>query len=184
MPYTQEELDSGNVEFYTNFRSKLRGKYLDKITKSAEQNFRDENNVLYSFEDILTGDGIEDVNLDSPTALHKGTLTKEQRAKQSVVSNNEVPLYTRTTLLENVVDRSFTELKTITFADELPTGIQNGDLLSSLDPNDTRKYLVQNNQRRLFPDLSTVFASGFDITRFKAIDISTIEQIPEGEMVD
>ena len=64
MPYTQEELDSGNVEFYTNFRSELRGKYLDKITKSAEQNFRDENNVLYSYEDILTGDGIEDVNLD------------------------------------------------------------------------------------------------------------------------
>ena len=45
-------------------------------------------------------------------------------------------------------------------------------------------HKVQNNQRRLFPDLSTVFASGFDITRFKAIDISTIEQIPEGEMVD
>jgi len=184
MPYTQEELDSGDVEFYTNFRSELRGKYLDKISKSANQNFRDENNVLYSFEDILTGNGIEDVNLDDGGALHKGTLTKEQRLKQSVVSNNEVPLYTRTSLLENVVDRSFSELKTITFADELPPGIENEDLLSSLDASDSRKYLVQNNQRRLFPDLSTILASGHDFSKFKAIALSIIKQIPEGEMVD
>tara|TARA_R110000765_G_scaffold196265_8_gene301933 strand:- start:543 stop:1097 length:555 start_codon:yes stop_codon:yes gene_type:complete len=184
MPYTKEELDSGDIEFYANFRSELRGKYLAKIKKSAEQNFRDENNVLFSFEDILTGDGIENVNLDDPTALHKGTLTKEQRLKQSVVSNNEVPIYTRTPLLENVVDRSFNELKTVTFAEELPEGIENEDLLSSLDASDSRKWLVQNNQRRLFPDLSTIFASGYDFSKFKAIALNIIKQIPEGEMVD
>tara|TARA_B100000287_G_scaffold419372_1_gene457501 strand:+ start:2384 stop:2938 length:555 start_codon:yes stop_codon:yes gene_type:complete len=184
MPYTQEELDSGNVEFYTNFRGKLRGEYLERVQRSAEQNFRDENNTLYSFEDILTGDGVESVNIDEPSSIYKGVLTEQQRTQQSSKSKKEVDLYTQDVLLDRVVDRGFTELKEILFAEELPAGIENGDLLSSNNPDDPQKYLVDNNQRRLFPDLSTIFASGFDFSRFKTVDISIIKQIPEGEMVD
>jgi len=184
MPYTQEELDSGNVEFYTNFRGKLRGEYLERVQNFAEQNFRDENNVLYSFEDILTGDGIEGVEIDPPSSLYKGILTKEQQLKQSSISKTEVDLYTQDVLLDKIVDRGFTELKDIIFAEELPSGIENGDLLSSSDPDDTKKYLIENNQRRLFPDLSSIFASGYDFSRFKTVDIKTIKKIPEGEMVD
>ena len=79
---------------------------------------------------------------------------------------------------------SATTTKTITFAEELPEGIENEDLLSSLDASDSRKWLVQNNQRRLFPDLSTIFASGYDFSKFKAIALNIIKKIPEGEMVD
>ena len=86
MPYTQEELDSGNVEFYTNFRGKLRGEYLERVQRSAEQNFRDENNTLYSFEDILTGDGVESVSLKTTDNKDK-TFSLSSFAARTTISS-------------------------------------------------------------------------------------------------
>ena len=184
MPYTKTELESGNVEFYDKFVNKLRTTYLNRLAGHATSSFRDKFNVLYSYEDINTGDGIEDVNIDIPTSLYNGLMTKEQQKEQSVTSENEVPLYTQEILLDKVISRGFSELKKVTFADELPTGIVNGDLLSTTDPNDSRKWLVDNNQRRRFADLSTLFAGEFDFSKFKVYDIKIIKQIPEGDLVD
>ena len=50
MPYTKEELK--NVDFYTDFVDDLRNKYLTELSSSAQINFRDDNNVLLSYEDI------------------------------------------------------------------------------------------------------------------------------------
>ena len=136
MPYTKTELESGTVEFYDEFINKLRRTYLNKLAGHATSSFRDKFNVLYSYEDINTGDGIEDVNIDVPTSLYNGLMTKEQQKKQSVTSENEVPLYTQEILLDKILEREFSELKKVTFADELPAGIVNGDLLSTTDPND------------------------------------------------
>ena len=111
-------------------------------------------------------------------------MTKEQQKKQSVTSENEVPLYTQEILLDKVIERGFSELKKVTFADELPAGIVNGDLLSTTDPNDSRKWLVENNQRRRFADLSALFAGEFDFAKFKIFDFKIIKQIPEGDLVD
>ena len=184
MPYTKTELESGNVEFYDKFVNKLRRTYLNKLAGHATSSFRDKFNVLYSYEDINTGDGIEDVNIDIPASLYNGLMTKEQQKAQLVTSKNEVPLYTQEILLDKIVDRNFSELKTVMFADELPTGITNGDLLSTSDPNDSRKWLVENNQRRRFADLSSIFAGEFDFSKFKVFDFKIIKQIPEGELVD
>ena len=63
MPYTKEELS--NVEFYNNFIDKLRSEYLSQLVNRALNFFRDENNVLYSFEDISTSLGIEDAVLNN-----------------------------------------------------------------------------------------------------------------------
>ena len=184
MPYTKTELESGTVEFYDKFINKLRTTYLNRLAGHATSSFRDKFNVLYSYEDINTGDGIEDVNIDISTSLYNGLMTKEQQKKQSVTSENEVPLYTQEILLDKVISRGFSELKKVTFADELPTGIVNGDLLSTTDPNDSRKWLIENNQRRRFADLSTLFAGEFDFSKFKVYDIKIIKQIPEGDLVD
>ena len=184
MPYTKTELESGNVEFYDKFVNKLRTTYLNRLAGHATSSFRDKFNVLYSYEDINTGDGIEDVNIDVPTSLYNGLMTKEQQKAQLVTSKNEVPLYTQGILLDKIIDRTFSELKDIIFADELPGGIQNGDLLSSTDPSDSRKWVVENNQRRLFADVSSIISSGFDFADFKVFDLKIIKQIPEGELVD
>ena len=184
MPYTKTELESGNVEFYDKFINKLRTTYLNRLAGHATSSFRDKFNVLYSYEDINTGDGIEDVNIDVPTSFYNGLMTKEQQKKQSVTSENEVPLYTQEILLDKVIERGFSELKKVTFADELPAGIVNGDLLSTTDPNDSRKWLVENNQRRRFADLSALFAGEFDFAKFKIFDFKIIKQIPEGDLVD
>ncbi len=184
MPYTKTELESGTVEFYDEFINKLRRTYLNKLAGHATSSFRDKFNVLYSYEDINTGDGIEDVNIDIPTSLYNGLMTKEQQKAQLVTSKNEVPLYTQEILLDKIVDRNFSELKTVMFADELPAGIANGDLLSSTNPADARKWVVENNQRRQFVDASSIIASGFDFSDFKVVNMNIIDQIPEGELVD
>ena len=184
MPYTKTELESGTVEFYDKFINKLRTTYLNRLAGHATSSFRDKFNVLYSYEDINTGNGIEDVNIDIPASLYNGLMTKEQQKEQSVTSENEVPLYTQEILLDKVISRGFSELKKVTFADELPTGIVNGDLLSTTDPNDSRKWLIENNQRRRFADLSAIFAGEFNFAKFKVFDLKVIKQIPEGDLVD
>ena len=63
MPYTKEELS--NVGFYNNFIDKLRSNYLTELISRAKILFRNEEGVLYSFEDITTRLGIEDAVLNS-----------------------------------------------------------------------------------------------------------------------
>ena len=184
MPYTKTELESGTVEFYDKFINKLRTTYLNKLAGHATSSFRDKFNVLYSYEDINTGDGIEDVNIDTSTSLYHGLMTEKQQKAQSVTSNTEVALYTQEVLLDKIIDRTFSELKEILFADELPADIVNGDLLSSTNPSDVRKWVVDNNQIRQFADASSIIASGFDFADFKVVDLKIIKQIPEGELVD
>ena len=70
MPYTKEELN--NVGFYNNFIDKLRSDYIDKLVSRAKTLFRDDQDVLYSFEDITKdeelgiGLGIENAELNNP----------------------------------------------------------------------------------------------------------------------
>ncbi len=184
MPYTREELETGKIEFYSEFVNKLRTKYLKRLSKSAQQNFRDENNVLYSFEDINTGDGIEAVDIDTPSTLYNGIITKEQRDKQLVISKNEIPLYSQGVILDKVVNRSFSELKDQKFADELPEGIDNGDLLSSTNPQNPKKWLVENNQKRPFVDISYISTVDYDFSKLKIFPIEIINQIPDGDIVE
>ena len=64
MPYTREELV--NINFYNEFIDRLRIEYLNKLVNSARNNFRDENGILYSYEDIETRLGIESAQLTTP----------------------------------------------------------------------------------------------------------------------
>ena len=57
MPYTTDELK--HVDFYREFRDKLRNSYKDEIKKFINSKFR-KDGILYSFEDIVTSLGLED----------------------------------------------------------------------------------------------------------------------------
>ena len=83
-----------------------------------------------------------------------------------------------------ILDRSISELIVDEGATELPEGIKNGDYLTSDDVTDTRKWIVDNNQKRLFPDLSSFYGSGADWTKLKTRSIDIIKQIPDGEAAE
>ena len=52
MPYTKEQLQNGKSVFYNSIREDLRNNYLDVLSGSAENDFRDSDGVLISFERI------------------------------------------------------------------------------------------------------------------------------------
>ena len=59
MPYTKEQLK--NVEFYQDFVTELQTEYLDRVEELKQDDFR-RNGVLYSFEDIISTNGLEAVS--------------------------------------------------------------------------------------------------------------------------
>ena len=75
MPYTRKELEE--IPFYQDFVSELRNKYLRSLGDSAniETPFR-KNGILYSFEDIFTTLGIEQVKT-TDDSLYSTYLTVE-----------------------------------------------------------------------------------------------------------
>ena len=60
----------------------------------------------------------------------------------------------------------------------------NGDILSSSNPQNPKKWLVENNQKRQFVDISSVFAADYDFSKLKIFPIETINQIPDGDMIE
>lgn len=197
MPYTKEELS--NVGFYNNFIDKLRSEYLSELVSRAKNLFRNEEGVLYSFEDITTRLGIEDAVLNSNpeystlnTELSrvnieelgytdfKDLIEKESCSIQTDSINESV----KGNPAENVIDRNFSELLQIEVADPLPDGLQNGDTITSDIPTDVRKWLIDGNQKRPFPDLQTFYAINGNWRDVKTRTLDIIDSIPEGEPVD
>ena len=150
MPYTKSELET--VRFYRDFVSDLRNKYLDETKEFLNSKFR-KNGILYSFEDIHTGFGLEDsitgessdysflVKEDYsmyPThvlleAKNNPDITldpeiTDHREDQYSKSNTRYPLYEKSELLDKIIDREITELTTPELTGgTLPEGIKNGD---------------------------------------------------------
>ena len=193
MPYTKEELS--NVGFYNNFVDKLRSEYLSELVSRAKNLFRNEEGVLYSFEDITTRLGIEDAVLNSNpeystlnTELSrvnieelgytdfKDLIDKESCSIQTDSINESV----KGNPAENVIDRNFSELLQIEVADPLPDGLQNGDTITSDIPTDVRKWLIDGNQKRPFPDLQTFYAINGNWRDVKTRTLDIIDSIPEG----
>ena len=195
MPYTTGELE--NVDFYQEFIKKIRTKYLGRMKSLAKKDFR-KDGVLYSFEDIFTELGIEDVNVDNSLYefLYELDYSKyttaellaakndpdivldpdvrDKRKKQFTVANKEYPEYIKTKNLEKIIDRSISELSQSAFAESLPEGIENGDVITNEFADDNRKWLIQNNQKRIFPDLATFYGTVMEWGDIKTL---TMEQL-------
>ena len=142
MPYTKEELS--NVNFYNDFIDKLRGNYLSELVSRAKNLFRNEEGVLYSFEDITTSLGIEDATINNnpeystlETELNKTNIQelgyddfKDLIEKESCSVQTRVLTQTRKDQnSDKLVDRLFSELIEVDIADPLPDGLENGDTI-------------------------------------------------------
>ena len=197
MPYTKEELS--NVNFYNDFIDKLRGNYLSELVSRAKNLFRNEEGVLYSFEDITTSLGIEDATINNnpeystlETELNKTNIQelgyddfKDLIEKESCSVQTRVLTQTRKDQnSDKLVDRLFSELIEVDIADPLPDGLENGDTITSDNVDDVRKWLIDENQKRPFPDLQSFYAIGAQWRQVKTVTQDVIDEIPEGEPVD
>ena len=203
MPYTKEEL--ANVGFYNNFIDKLRSTYISELVSRAKDFFRDNNDVLYSFEDITTdselgiGLGIEDASLiDNPnystleTELNRTNIEeltgytdfkKLIETESCSIQSGQLNKTVKDENSKNLIDRNIKELIITEIADPLPSGLENGDTITTDNPNDFRKWLINNNQKRPFPDLQSFYAFEGDWTKVKTLSEEDIDSIPEGEPI-
>ena len=205
MPYTRDELE--NVEFYQEFIQQLRTKYLAGMAALSENDFR-KDNVLYSFEDIFTGLGIEDVDINNSlyTFLYELDWSKyttaellaakndpdivllpdvrDKRKKQLTVNNRLQKVYIKTSNLESIIDRNITELAEDLYTDELPEGMANGDVVKNAIAEDTRKWRIEGNQKRIFLSLSAFFGNGHIRNDLKTFKMSILKKIPNGDPIE
>ena len=102
---------------------------------------------MYSFEDIVTTNGIEDANIEGKENLdnlyrrHLGpkVITQEQLEQAKSSTNAQYPKYTKKQLLENTIDRNISELsESVEFVPEM---IRVDRLLTSFD-NDKKGVRV------------------------------------------
>ena len=202
MPYTKEELT--NIGFYTEYIDKLRREYITELVRraSGEKPFR-ENDVLYSFEDIESREGIENADFGNDfystlyTALNGTNLEYFIESDEGYVDfrdfvqGESCSVQTDTIKQTNkeresdkLVDRRISELLQVEIADPLPDGLANGDTITSDNVNDVRKWLIDGNQKRPFPDLQSFYAIGAQWRQVKTVTQDVIDEIPEGEPVD
>ena len=208
MPYTKNELR--DIGFYNQYIDKLRGGYISRLITSALKKFRTDENVLQSFEDIDGGLGIEDASiLNNPTystletELHRRNLDTTdfktlgniqvdvKQGVQYVIENTSCSIQTETQKQtrkdqnsDALVDRLINELMITEIANPLPDDLINGDTITSDNVDDVRKWLIDGNQKRPFPDLQSFYAIGSEWRNVKTKSQEVIDSIPEGEPVD
>ena len=186
MPFTKEQLK--NVDFYQDFVTELQRKYLNRVEELKEQNFR-RNDTLYSFEDIISTNGLEDSTLGQDT-IYNNSLDEKDIENMLSKSDMRYPVYVSNSLLERTIDRNITELAQSEFADRLPRyglttkrRIENGDIVTSDDFEDKSIYLILNNQKRLFDDIG-IFYAEYDVSKLKTVPVEILDSIPSGEVVE
>ena len=179
MPYTKEQLK--NVDFYQDFVTELQTEYLDRVEELKQEDFR-RNGVLYSFEDIISTNGLEDSEIGQDT-IYFNKIDDTDISKMISSSETQYPQYVSTSLLEQTIDRNISELSVSVFADTLPDGVVNGDVVTNDDFEDKRVYLIQNNQKKPFNDIG-IFYTEYDVSKLKTITVDELSNIPEGEEVE
>ena len=150
----------------------------------AEIEFR-KNGVLYSFEDIISTAGIEDAQLsNNMNSLYNNYLTVEEQESAKTLNNNSYSRYIKNKTLNKIVDRTISELAESKFAETLPDGIENGDVVTNEDAKDFRRWLIDANQKRIFPDLATYYGRGYALGGLKTLNKTILKTIPNGEPVE
>ena len=191
MPYTKNEIE--NLDFYTDFRDGLRYEYLNRMSASAENNFRDENNVLYSYEDIFTTLGSETIRV-SADGIYKNYVSQQEIDNSKSINNFSYPVYNpilpvdkpinKSNLANKLIDRSITELSQDIVSDKLPNGILNGDVVTNEDPKSQDRWLVEDNQKREFRNIGEFYGLGKSFSQLKSLSEDNLNSIPDGEPIE
>ena len=179
MPYTKEQLK--DIDFYQDFVTELQTDYLGRVEELKEDNFR-RNGVLYSFEDIISTNGLEDSEIGQDT-IYFNRIDETDISKMISSSETEYPQYVSTSLIEQTIDRNLSELSISEFADTLPDGVSNGDVVTNDDFEDKSIFLISNNQKRPFNDIG-IFYAEYNVRELKTITVDELQNIPEGEEVE
>ena len=180
MPYSKEQLR--DVKFYQEYVDDLRNKYIDRVLELKEDGFR-RNGILYSFEDVQTTAGIEDTDWEIQNSVFNNVIDRDDIQRIYSKQSESYPEYIQTDLLEKTVDRNISELSTSRFAETLPDGIFDGDVVTNDDFDDKRIYLIENNQKRIFNDLGLFYVE-YDIDSVKTVPVNELANIPDGEEVE
>ena len=184
MPYTKQELEEGKSLFYNSFREDIRSEYLNRLSGSAENDFRTEDGVLLSYERIgQPREGIETINFDDQdiAPIYEDFLLREQvdlsRSRQQL----NLPIYNRGSLLNNIIDRDITELLQLVVSDDLPEGVEEGSIVTNDDPTDTIRFLIQDGLKRRFRNLGEFYGRGFTLSDLTTITQEELDTIVDGE---
>ena len=180
MPFNKEQLKY--VDFYQKFVNELRDKYLDRVKELKSENFR-RNGILYSFEDIISTNGIEDANIEQDGLYESIGLDENDLEASKTISNVKYPVYVSNSLLEKTINRNIVELAQSEFANVLPEDVSNGDVVSSDDFDDKTIFLISNNQKKPFDDVG-IFYAEYDVGNVKTVEESQLNLIPTGEAVE
>ena len=114
---------------------------------------------------------------DIPDFLRQ-LLDKASEKKRSQYPNYKNPK------LESIVDRDINELSKSLVAENLPAGVSNGNVITVNSVEDTRKWLISNNQKRIFPTLQTFWGSNYAFSELVTLPLSEINKIPDGDPID
>ena len=224
MPYSTTERNE--LDFYKSLVSELRDKHIQGIKEYIPKKFRDDNEVLQSFEDIISTEGLENVNLEG--TLYSGILFNhnmegmtqtekdESMSYYDAIRNSMLTLqdtklkkYTKSELLNNTVNRDFTELDIETpselptlpprelteneqqEADELrrlgievsSTELKNGDIVTVGINNSMRIWLIENNKKRRFITKEDFYNSRYLDNPIKQLPLDFIKSIDDGKII-
>jgi len=184
MPYTKDQLEQGKSLFFNNFREKIRAEYLNKLSGSAENDFRTQENILLSYERIGEPlEGIETINFDDQdvVSIYENFLQSEQVDLSKSKQDNNLPIYNRGDLLNNIIDRDITELLNFVVSGELPDGIEEDDAVTNDDPADTTRFLIEDGLKRRFRNLAEFYGRGFKLSDLKTVTQQELDSIVDGE---
>ena len=184
MPYTKEQLQNGKSVFYNSVREDLRNNYLNVLSGSAENDFRDSENVLVSFERIENPlQGIEKVNLDEPVTaqIYQDYVNKDELNLTTSTQNSNLPIYNRGSILNNIIDRNISELLSLNVSQDLPEDVIEGDVVTNEDPFDITRFLIEDGLKRRFRNLGEFYGRGFTLSNLKTITQQQLDTIVDGE---
>ena len=214
MPYSIEERNK--LDFYKSIVFELRNKHINEIKDSIPKNFRDGQDVLQSFEDIVSTEGLENANFEDGGALYENALfnpnmestTNEQQLQyydgirnlNLTLQDKKLKKYTKSELLNNTVNRTFTQLD-IKTESELPSPVVSGSLL---DDGETIEetfevtngdvitlgvsenmliWLIEDNKKRAFVNKEDFFNSRYSDTPIKELPLDFIKSIDDGKLI-
>ena len=221
MPYSIAERNE--LDFYKSLVSELRNKYINEIKESipatGEGSFRDDNGVLQSFEDIVSTEGLENANFNDGGALYENVLFNNNMEGMTQTEKNEsmnyydgirnsmltlqgtkLKKYTKSELLNNTVNRTFTELD-IETESELPSlvvsgsllddgetieetfEVTNGDVITLGVSENMLIWLIEDNKKRAFVNKEDFFNSIYSDTPIKELPLDFIKSIDDGKLI-
>jgi len=214
MPYSIEERNK--LDFYKSIVFELRNKHINEIKDSIPKNFRDGQDVLQSFEDIVSTEGLENANFEDGGALYENALfnpnmestTNEQQLQyydgirnlNLTLQDKKLKKYTKSELLNNTVNRTFTELD-IETESELPSPVvsgsllddgetieetfevTNGDVITLGVSEDMLIWLIEDNKKRAFVNKEDFFNSRYSDTPIKELPLDFIKSIDDGKLI-